>query len=334
MWAINKYIEVAPDEANPYDSRGEILAMNGKLDEAIASYEKASALKPGFGRSSLASLYMFRGHFEKADSIYRAMAFDADERTRADGRLALTRIPRYQGRFQEALRLLEEGIETDRKELGECPEIAEKLWTRVIINDFLGDDRTVIEDLNQAIFIMKGHEARDLYSDLYRAYLAAKLAESGDQNGADSLMNDITAATRESGHADSSDYLLASALTALKLRKYDTAAVYWEKVIKPSPYHSPSLKLLGMSYIGAGQLGNAVPTLEKAVNIYDGSRTGCPGLGVLSYYLLGKAYEASGWTDKAITQYETFLEIWKDADPGIAEVEDARMRLARLRDKS
>ena len=29
LWAINKYVELAPDEANPYDSRGDLLASNG-----------------------------------------------------------------------------------------------------------------------------------------------------------------------------------------------------------------------------------------------------------------------------------------------------------------
>ena len=37
------------------------------------------------------------------------------------------------------------------------------------------------------------------------------------------------------------------------------------------------------------------------------------------------------WKGKAIEHYEKFLELWKDADPGIAEVEDARMRLAGLK---
>jgi len=46
--------------------------------------------------------------------------------------------------------------------------------------------------------------------------------------------------------------------------------------------------------------------------------------------MLGLAYERSGWRDRAVEQYEEFLDIWKAADPGIAEIEDARERLAGL----
>jgi len=39
---------------------------------------------------------------------------------------------------------------------------------------------------------------------------------------------------------------------------------------------------------------------------------------------------AQDYAAKAIEHYEKFLKLWKDADPGIVEVEDAKKRLAAL----
>ena len=51
-----------------------------------------------------------------------------------------------------------------------------------------------------------------------------------------------------------------------------------------------------------------------------------------SFYKLGKICEQQGDNAKATENYEKFLSLWKDADPGIAEVVDARKRLAGLRE--
>jgi hypothetical protein len=46
--------------------------------------------------------------------------------------------------------------------------------------------------------------------------------------------------------------------------------------------------------------------------------------------MLGKILEQQGNKSKAIEHYEKFLDVWKDADPGITEV-DARKRVAELK---
>jgi tetratricopeptide (TPR) repeat protein len=80
-----------------------------------------------------------------------------------------------------------------------------------------------------------------------------------------------------------------------------------------------------------------IEDLEKACDEYKriiSLRTGRFEYGDIytkSFYMLGKIYEEQDDKVKAIEHYEKFLELWKDADPGIAEVEDARKRLARLR---
>ncbi len=51
----------------------------------------------------------------------------------------------------------------------------------------------------------------------------------------------------------------------------------------------------------------------------------------MSCYMLGKVYEQQGNKAKAIERYEKFLSLWKDADHGISEVEDAKKRLAGLK---
>ena len=49
-----------------------------------------------------------------------------------------------------------------------------------------------------------------------------------------------------------------------------------------------------------------------------------------SLYMLGKIHEIKNKKRKAIEYYEKFLDLWKDADDGLQEVDDTNKRFAEL----
>ena len=79
-----------------------------------------------------------------------------------------------------------------------------------------------------------------------------------------------------------------------------------------------------------GQYEKAQKEYENIMALTTGRRF-WGDLYVKSFYQLGKIHEERGNKIKAIEHYEKFLDLWKDADPGLPEVEDAKKRLAGLR---
>ena len=51
---------------------------------------------------------------------------------------------------------------------------------------------------------------------------------------------------------------------------------------------------------------------------------------VLAHLGLGRAYAMAGEEDKARAEYKEFLTLWKDADPDIPVLKQARAEYAKL----
>jgi len=90
------------------------------------------------------------------------------------------------------------------------------------------------------------------------------------------------------------------------------------------------LDSLALSYYKSGDLDKAQEEYKRITSLTYG-KINWADIYVKSFYMLGKIYEQKGWKGKAIEHYEKFLELWKDADPGITEVGDAKKRLAGLK---
>jgi tetratricopeptide (TPR) repeat protein len=89
--------------------------------------------------------------------------------------------------------------------------------------------------------------------------------------------------------------------------------------------------LLALAYEKSGQPEPAAQLLEKALGRYDERRIGYPLWAVKAHYWLGRAYEQLERREDAVAKYEEFLDIWKDADEDIPELQEARERLRVLK---
>ncbi|HVP57039.1 MAG TPA: FlgO family outer membrane protein [bacterium] len=332
IWAIDKYISMPPEEANPYDTRGDLYAWNGKLDQAIESYRKAVEVKPDFYVSwlKLGAMHLFKHEYAQAESCCKVVASCPDKETRSQGRGALGIILAYQGKLREALRALDDGLAADRMEgaagEGVCVKHSLKAAIYLMEKNFdsaLGEIQAYVE-AEKALHPSDPVYGRDFY--VYALVKAGKLGE------AEQVLKDLK---RDIGDKHPTYmYLYWGALGQVEEARGNLAAAIadYEKADQQSPGPIyPCRAVLALAYLKAGKLGEAVAMFEKVLSRYDDYRLyEAPGC-VKDHYDLGRAYDKSGWTAKAIEQYQEFLETWKDADPGIPEVEDARARLAKLK---
>jgi tetratricopeptide (TPR) repeat protein len=123
----------------------------------------------------------------------------------------------------------------------------------------------------------------------------------------------------------------------LKRENYSGAIELFKKAMSllsfqsyPSQGQALFIDSLALAYYKAGDIDNAQEEYEKITALTTG-RLHYGDIYAKSFYMLGKIYEQQGDKAKAIEHYERFLDLWKDADPGIAEIEDAKKRLAGLK---
>jgi tetratricopeptide (TPR) repeat protein len=86
---------------------------------------------------------------------------------------------------------------------------------------------------------------------------------------------------------------------------------------------------LARAYKAMGETGKAIAEYGRLMTI-DPANQVRQLIPPIYHYRLARLYEDKGLKDKAREQYQRFLDIWKDADWGLQEIEDAKAWLSAL----
>jgi len=340
LWAIDRCLELEPNEPNFLDTRGDVFLVAGDLHKAADEYRRALEIDPGFSPSlrNLGKVHVAWRQYDRADSLYRRLAAHPDPLKRANGRMELANLEIHRGRFAEALRRFEMGIQMDSIELGDdWPGFRmSKHWRRFLVNLYLTKDTAAAEWdvetlVRMALRIDSTTVGYSYWLRLARMNVAWLNAAKGNEAAAREALQALQAHIDILSEREITVYNMSLGAMHYMLGKYDSAIIHLEAMTWAGELPSQWV-LLGMTYLEVGRFEDAIPLLEK--HCLPPETLFWPGAEqwvVQSRYYLARSYEGAGRIPEAIAAYGVFLDHWGQCTPMIEMVRDAKARLATLK---
>ncbi|MCK4645161.1 MAG: protein kinase [Candidatus Aminicenantes bacterium] len=314
--------------------------LHGDYDLALAEADKAISINPDniailFRRGNI---YLCAEDFEKAEEDYFKVLERKELGYHLYTRIVLGTSYLLRGRFESGRQHYEQGL-----------KLAEKLgdnWWRVCFHIWRGysylksgQPADALKDCNAALNIAQDSDdalkwqRRALYYR-GRAFLAMNSVEDAQKaaNGIKELVE------KGVNRKDIRYYHHLLGLIELERKNYSKAIEFFTEAISLLPYQlgldpftndqANFAEPLALAFYESGNTEKARGEYEKILTFTTGKLyTG--DIYARSLYWLGRIYEEKGQKSKAIEHYEKFLDLWKDADPGIAE--DAKKKVAGLK---
>jgi len=179
-------------------------------------------------------------------------------------------------------------------------------------------------------------------TNLIKGYSALMHSKIGDFEKTQQLLHELKT-EQEKDKLYIGFYLLIPGLVYYENEEYDSALVYLIKANRKALYFNyvsqhidmsfMASLYLGRSYFAIGQYDKSIAAYHNALLQHSQLKAYNGGDAVRAHYWLGLAFEKNEQYDSAIIRYETFLDIWKNADSGIVEIEDAKERLVKLKNQ-
>ncbi|MCP4705795.1 MAG: tetratricopeptide repeat protein, partial [candidate division Zixibacteria bacterium] len=292
---IDKYIVLNPNEANPYDSKGELYRQMGRDDLALKSFRDAIKIKPDYGPSlrSLARLYLSAGDFDQAENCFKKLSTLHDFFFQRMGRFGKASIYQLKGQFRKAideLDLIADGKYDDSTiHWNESINVFAYFMKSKILAE-LRDYSGALESFDNYSTMFKTVLPNEkLHSEYYYAYL---LQCNGDTNKANQFIKTLKETSTDAG-GETRDYLMASGLDNFARGNYEKALDYFDKDVKQEDRFYSSY-MLGRCLIKTGQFEKAIEILENQKHVYSSWLYFSDIWDIKMQYHLGIAYEASG----------------------------------------
>jgi tetratricopeptide (TPR) repeat protein len=331
-----------PDKAIAHANLSLHYRMAGNYELALAEINKAFALVPANSVEPASRLILLRRatiHFY-TDNLARStedyLRLKKQEMPQAIylGSMGMVNLNLLQGKFKGTKEILKPNIHQGKKyginwPISEC-------YLRFAYIDLKTDNlQEALEDCDKAVeYALKADDP-----DRQRRALHVKGLTYVRMNATDDALKtagELKALIKDSHNPNRMHFFHhLVGMVELEQKNFAGAIESFKEALSletsdPRSKSAGYIESLAMAYYASGNIDKAQAEYERIISSSSG-RTVFGDVYARSFYELGRIYEQKGWKGKALEHYEKFLDLWKDADPGFPEVEDAKKRLAALK---
>ena len=317
------------------------LAFNyillGEYDLGLLEYEKAlSSLPQKFGLSMMKGVIeVLKGNLDKAEKEIQKVLEDKTPGAQISGMESLMALYNLQGKFIKVEKLIEEAKVLMNKTGPEIWQMRNYHHSRAMIYLKTGRNQEALQEYDKLWDIAVEMEDLDSQIETLEGKVIAYL-KLKEMDRAQEATDELKALLEKKVNKKlMRHYYRLAGLIECEKENFSTAIIHLEKAVSLISVGlqnmSPdSIEPLASAYYRAGDMNRAREEYEKITRITMG-RLESGDTYAKSFYMLGKINENLGKKTRAIEHYEKFLDLWKDADPGMTEIEDARKRMAELK---
>jgi serine/threonine protein kinase/predicted Zn-dependent protease len=339
---LEKALKKYPDKAIAHANLSLHYRMAGKYELALAEINKAFALVPAnsvepVSRLNLrrrAQIHFYTDNLAKATDDYLKLKKQEMPQAIYLGSMGIVNLNLLQGKFKGTKDILKPNIDAGKKAGVNWP-ISESYLRFAYIDLKTGDLQEALKDSDNAEdYALK---AEDM--DRQRRALHVKGLTYVRMNAIDETLKtaeELKVLIRDSHNPNEMHFFHhLVGMVELEQKNFAGAIENFKEALSlqtsdPRSKSAGYIESLAMAYYASGNIDKAQAEHERIISSSSG-RSVFGDVYARSFYELGKIYEQKDWKGKAIEHYEKFLDLWKDADPGFPEVEDARKRLAALK---
>jgi len=318
---LSNSLRLDPDAGFSYGFLGDAYRCAGKLAESKEVYEHAIARKLEVPEIHI-SRYMVAFLEGDATEMHRQVAWATGKAGGEDQLLSIqSDSEAYVGHFARAQSLSQSAFDSAQKN-GLHETAAYWLLTAALRKVEVGEYASAKETVTSALRMGSNTTLQSL--------AAMTLARVGESNRSQAITDDIR--RKEPLNEMLNGYWIPSVHAVIELN-HDRAQPALE-LLKPSsgyefgPFSLPLVYVRGEAYLKSR---NGKQAAAEFQNIIDHRAVVTNDvLGALAHLQLGRAYAVDGDTAKSKAAYQDFLTLWKDADPEIPILKQAKAEYAKL----